>query len=100
MKKLLILVSTVFLLGSCSVFDPNPEFSEGMSEKKFLRQNKEAVLSGIDGNLKTYRVNRGERFYILATFEDDKLIKLEEIESYPQMMDNIPNDGKSNNLKN
>jgi hypothetical protein len=100
MKKLLILVSTVFLLGSCSVFGPNPEFSQGMSEKKFLRQNKEAVLSGIDGNLKTYRVNRGERFYVLATFEDDKLIKLEEIEAYPKMMDNIPIDGKSDNWKN
>ena len=94
MKNILILVSTVFLLGSCSVFGPNPEFSQGMSENKFLRQNKEAVLSGIDGNLKTYRVNRGERFYVLATFENDKLIKLEEIETYPQIMDSRPIDGR------
>lgn len=90
MKKLLIIVSTVFLLGSCSIFGPNPEFSQGMSENKFLRQNRDAVINGIDGNLKTYRVNRGERFYVLATFEDNKLIKLEEIESYPQMMENRP----------
>lgn len=99
MKKLFIFILAVFLLGSCSVFGPNPEFTQGMSEKKFLRQNKEAVLSGIEGNLKTYRVNRGERFYILATFEDEKLIKLEEIESYPQMMDSPTIDGKSENWK-
>lgn len=94
MKKLIILVSTVFLLGSCSIFGPNPEFSQGMSEKKFLRQNREAVISGIDGNLKTYRVNRGERFYVLATFEENKLIKLEEIEANPQILESKPIDEK------
>jgi hypothetical protein len=97
MKKLLILISTVFLLGSCSVFGPNPEFSQGMSEKKFLRNNKEAVISGIDGNIKTYRINRGERFYVLATFENKKLVKLEEVEAYPQIMENKLDDGKTNN---
>ncbi len=95
MKKLLILISAVFLLGSCSVFGPNPEFSQGMSEKKFLRQNKEAVISGIDGNIKTYRINRGERFYVLATFENNKLVKLEEVEAYPQIMENKLDDGEN-----
>lgn len=96
MKKSLIIISTVFLLGSCSIFGPNPEFSQGMSERKFLRQNKEAVLSGIDGNIITYRVNRGDKFYVLATFENGKLLKLEERESYPAWMDNRPVDGNEN----
>ncbi|WP_194974464.1 hypothetical protein [Aquiflexum lacus] len=90
MKKFLIIVSTVFLLGSCSIFGPVPEFSQGMTERKFLRQNKEAVLSALDGTSKTYRVNRGENFYVLATFEDGKLIKLEERETFPAWMDNRP----------
>lgn len=93
MKKSLILMSTVLLLGSCTLFGPNPEFSQGMTERKFLRQNKEAVLSGIDGNILTYRVNRGDKFYVLATFENGKLLKLEERESYPAWMDNRPIDG-------
>lgn len=65
-------------MGSCAV---RPEFQQGMTERKFLRQNKEAVLSGIDGDLKTYRVNRGDRFYVLATFENGRLLKLEEKET-------------------
>jgi len=78
MKNILILLVTVVLLGSCAV---RPEFQQGMTERKFLRQNKEAVLSGIDGDLKTYRVNRGDRFYVLATFENGRLLKLEEKET-------------------
>jgi uncharacterized lipoprotein YajG len=78
MKKVLILLVSVVLLGGCAV---RPEFQQGMTERKFLRQNKEAVLSGMDENSKTYRVNRGDRFYVLATFENGKLIKLEEKET-------------------
>jgi uncharacterized lipoprotein YajG len=78
MKKVLILLISVVLLGGCAV---RPEFQQGMTERKFLRQNKEAVLSGMDENSKTYRVNRGDRFYVLATFENGKLIKLEEKET-------------------
>lgn len=77
MKRVFVLWVTLLLLGSCAV---RPDFQQGMTERKFLRQNKEAVLSGIDGNFKTYRVNRDERFYVLATFENGKLIKLEEKE--------------------
>lgn len=87
MKKLLILLVTIVLWGSCAV---RPEFQIEMTERKFLRQNKDAVLSGMDGNQKTYRVNRGERFYVLATFEDGKLIKLEEKEIAPAWMQNQP----------
>ncbi|WP_373496763.1 hypothetical protein [Aquiflexum sp.] len=96
MKKSLLLISTVFLLGSCAIFGPIPEFSKGMSERKFLRQNRDAVLSGIDGDVLTYRVNRGERFYVLATFENNKLISLEEREAFPAWMDNRPVDGNDN----
>lgn len=83
MKKALILFVSVVLLGSCA---PRPEFQQGMNERKFLRQNKEAVLAGLDGNQKTYRVNRGERFFVLATFEDGRLVKLEERETVPAWM--------------
>jgi hypothetical protein len=60
-----------------------PEFQQGMTERKFLRQQKEAVLSGIDGDFKTYRVQRDERFFVLATFENGVLVKLEERELMP-----------------
>jgi hypothetical protein len=87
MKRVFVLWITLFLLGSCAV---RPDFQQGMTERKFLRQNKEAVLSGIDGNLKTYRVNRDERFYVLATFENGKLIKLEEKETITPWPSNQP----------
>lgn len=93
MKKSLILISTIFLLGSCALFGPIPEFRQGMSERKFLRQNRDASLSALDGTSKTYRVNRGEKFYVLATFEDGKLVKLEERETFPAWMENRPVEG-------
>ncbi|WP_373523047.1 hypothetical protein [Aquiflexum sp.] len=98
MKKSLILISTLFLLGSCALFGPIPEFTKGMSERKFLRQNKEAVLSGINGDIITYRVNRGDKFYVLATFENNKLISLEEREAFPAWMDNRPVDGDGSRI--
>ncbi|RZS98035.1 hypothetical protein [Cecembia calidifontis] len=97
MKKVFILFVTVVLLGSCGV---RPEFQQGMTERKFLRQNKEAVLSGIDGNQKTYRVNRGDRFYVLATFEEGKLVKLEERELAPAWMQNQPSNQPEGNRRN
>jgi hypothetical protein len=39
MKQLLVLILSVVLLSSCGVFGPNPEYYQGMTEKKFLRQN-------------------------------------------------------------
>lgn len=87
MKRLLIFTLLIGLLSSCGAFGPRPEFYQGMKERKFLRQNKEAVLSNIDGNMKTYRVDRGDRFYVLATFENDRLIGLEEREFVPRWME-------------
>ncbi|MDN3689281.1 hypothetical protein [Cyclobacterium jeungdonense] len=55
-----------------------------MSESKFLRQNKEAVISQLNEDKKVYRVNKGERFYMLATFENGELVSLEEKELTPQ----------------
>ena len=71
------------MMASCSVFQPRIPYELGMSESKFLRQNKNAVLNQMDGAVKTYRVSREDNFYILATFEDGSLIKFEEKESYP-----------------
>jgi hypothetical protein len=87
MKKALVLFMTIVLLGSCA---PRPEFQQGMTERKFLRQNKEAVLAGLEDNQKTYRVNRGERFFVLATFEDGRLVRLEERDTVPPWMPNQP----------
>jgi len=88
MKKSSLIIFAVFLLGSCTLFGPNPEFAQGMTERKFLRQNKEAVLSGLDGENSIYRVVRDDKFYILATFQNGLLIKLEERELTPTWMQN------------
>ena len=71
------------MMASCSVFQPRVPYELGMTESKFLRQNKSAVLNQMDGSVKTYRVPREDNFYILATFENGSLIKFEEKESYP-----------------
>lgn len=81
MKKTMLIILTALTLNACVGL--RPEFQKGMSERKFLRQNKEAVLSGIDGDFKTYRVQRDDRFFVLATFENGQLIKLEEREVSP-----------------
>lgn len=83
MKKLLLILSVSFILGSCSIFQPRIPYELGMEESKFLRQNRSAVLNSLDGDLKTYRVNRDDGFYILATFEGGQLIKFEEKELTP-----------------
>ncbi|MDN3670250.1 hypothetical protein QWY93_13040 [Echinicola jeungdonensis] len=80
MKNLLLILSVTLVLGSCAVFQSKPKYEIGMEERAFLRQNKNAVISSLEGNLKTYRVVRDDRFYLLATFEDEELIKLEEKE--------------------
>ncbi|GAB2630520.1 hypothetical protein [Belliella aquatica] len=96
MKKSLVLILTVLLLGSCSIFGPRAEFSKGMSERQFLRQNKDAVISNLEGDFTTYRVNRGETFFVLATFENEKLIKLEERELVPAWMPAQPTNDDGN----
>lgn len=76
-------------LGGCSVFQKAPTYRVGMEESDFLKLHDDAVISGLDGNQKTYRVKRDDQFYLLATFEDEKLIKLEEKEIYPSFRDNF-----------
>lgn len=90
MKKSFVLILTVLLLGSCAVFGPRAEFSKGMSERQFLRQNKEAVISTLEDGFTTYRVNRGDTFFVLVTFENEKLIRLEEREVTPAWMPSQP----------
>ncbi|GGF37288.1 hypothetical protein GCM10011339_27290 [Echinicola rosea] len=58
-------------------------YKVGMEESDFLKIHPEAVISNLEGTQKTYRVVRDERFYLLATFEDERLIKLEEKELPP-----------------
>ncbi|MCL6259675.1 hypothetical protein M3O96_11275 [Aquiflexum sp. TKW24L] len=99
MKRVFVILLSVMLLSSCSVFGPRPEFYQGMKENKFLRQNRDAVLSTLDGNKITYRVNRDVKFYVLATFEDGYLVKLEERETVPGWMENRPVDGNINTPK-
>ncbi|MCH7396349.1 hypothetical protein MM236_00035 [Belliella sp. DSM 107340] len=96
MKYSIVFTFALILLGSCAVFGPRAEFSKGMSERQFLRQNRDAVINTLDGEFTTYRVNRGETFYVLATFEDGKLIKLEEREMVPTWMPQQPSNQNNN----
>jgi len=100
MVRALSILSLVFFMGSCALFQPRIPYQLGMSESKFLRQNKDAVISQLKNEKKVYRINKDERFYLLATFENDELVSLEEKELVPQwpqqrMMD--PNNPNYNN---
>jgi hypothetical protein len=83
MKKLVVLLSFVMLLGSCAVFTQRDEFYLGMTENKFLRRNPKAVINTLEGNTKIYRLQRDDRFYVLATFVDAELTNIEEREVTP-----------------
>ncbi|MBS9525136.1 hypothetical protein KIH41_16760 [Litoribacter ruber] len=83
MKKLLILLSFVTLVSSCAIFAQRDEYRLGMSENQFLRRNPHAVISQLDGETKVYRVQRDERFYVLATFVNQELTNVEEREVAP-----------------
>ncbi|WP_143961572.1 hypothetical protein [Litoribacter populi] len=83
MKNLLILLSFVTLMTSCAIFAQRDEFRLGMSENQFLRRNPQAVISKLDGDTKIYRVQRDERFYVLATFVNAELTDVEEREITP-----------------
>ncbi|MFD2037372.1 hypothetical protein ACFSKL_21420 [Belliella marina] len=96
MKYSIVFTLALLLLGSCAILGPRAEFTRGMSEKKFLRQNRDAVISTLDGEFITYRVNRGETFYVLATFEEGKLVKLEERELVPAWMPQQPTNENNN----
>lgn len=77
-------ISLIFLLGSCALFQPRIPYQLGMSESKFLRQNREAVISQLNENKKVYRISKDDRFYLLVTFENGELVNLEEKELTPQ----------------
>lgn len=83
MKKWFVFLGLLLMVESCVLFRPRIPYQMGMSENRFLRQNRNAVISQLDGNKKVYRVNTDERFYILATFEEGVLTNLEERELMP-----------------
>lgn len=90
MKNASLMVVLFVFISACASLGPDQRYYTGMKEKKFQKQNQEAVISSLDGAFKTYRVNRDDRFYILATFENDRLTKLEEREIAPLWMDERP----------
>jgi len=83
MRNFAIILSLITLLSSCAIFTQRDEFRLGMSENQFLRRNPSAVISNLDGNTKIYRVQRDDRFYVLATFVDRALTNVEEREIAP-----------------
>lgn len=83
MKKSLVAIFAILLLESCALFAPRLQFTEGMSESRFRRQNRDAVVSSMDNGTRTYRIQRGDRFYVLATFSNGVLTNLEEREITP-----------------
>lgn len=103
MRKIISILTLILIMSSCSLLQPRVPYQLGMSESKFLRQNKDAVISQISEGKKVYRVNNGDRFYLLVTFENDELTNLEELELTPQwpgqryMDENNPNYNNFNN---
>jgi len=100
MKKTLSILSLIFIMSSCALFQPRIPYELGMSESKFLRQNKDAVISQISEDKKVFRVNNGDRFYLLVTFENDALTNLEELELTPQWPAQRYMDGNNPNYNN
>ncbi|WP_114750109.1 hypothetical protein [Pleomorphovibrio marinus] len=80
LRSLVWIMVVVMLMQACVLFRPRVPYFMGMSENRFLRQNRSAVISQLDGQRKVYRVNTDDRFYILATFENGELTNLEERE--------------------
>ncbi|MCC5929544.1 MAG: hypothetical protein JJU28_09890 [Cyclobacteriaceae bacterium] len=81
MKRLIILLlfMSVFL-GSCIFMLPRNDVRIGMSERQFLRRHPQAVISSLDRNIKVYRLQRDDYFFALATFEEGRLVHVEERE--------------------
>ena len=82
-KSLLVGFGLLFTLQACAIFQPRIPYQLGMSESKFLRQNRGAVISQLESDKKVYRLTTEDRFYLLATFEDGVLTNLEEREITP-----------------
>lgn len=88
-KNLVLMLICVVALDSCTIFRPRIPYRVGMSESRFLRQNRDAVISQLGDGKKVYRVNTDERFYMLVTFEDGVLTQLEERELVPAWQQRI-----------
>ncbi|MEX0884664.1 MAG: hypothetical protein WDZ72_14445 [Cyclobacteriaceae bacterium] len=100
-KQILIVLSLIFVVGSCALFHPANPYQMGMSEGKFLRQNRDAEISQLDDTKKVYRITKDERFYILVTFENGELTYLEEKELTPVWpQQRMMNENESNNNPN
>ena len=82
-KSLIVCMTLLFTIQACTIFRPRIPYELGMSEGKFLRQNREAVVSQLNNGKKIYRLNTDPRFYLLATFEDGVMTSLEEKEITP-----------------
>lgn len=82
-RKIGLAVTFAMVMSACTVFQPRIPYELGMSESKFLRQNRGAVISQLGNGTKVYRINSDERFYLLVTFEEGVLTKLEEKELAP-----------------
>jgi len=83
MKNFVVLFSLIMLMGSCAIFTPRDEFRLGMSENQFLSRNPKAVINTLEGDTKIYRLQRDDRFYVLATFVNNELTHIEEREVAP-----------------
>lgn len=83
LKSLIVGLGLLIAVQSCTIFRPRIPYELGMSEGKFLRQNRDAVISNLEDGKKVYRLNTDQRFYMLATFEDGVMTSLEEREITP-----------------
>ncbi len=97
MKKYIVIFLSSLMISSCALFLPRQSIQQGMSENRFLRLNRDAVVSSIDGPTKTYRVTRDDRFYVLATFRDGELVDVEERELTPGWVPTQPQQQPRNN---
>ncbi|WP_245189328.1 hypothetical protein [Lunatimonas salinarum] len=79
----IFVLTIVVLMGACTVFQPRVPYQLGMSESKFLRQNRNAVISQLGEGKKVYRLTSDDRFYLLVTFEEGVLTELQEKELLP-----------------
>jgi len=80
MRKLLWIAILGMMLGGCAILTQKPQYEIGMEEADFLKMHKEAVISKLEDGQRTYRVVRDDHFYLLATFENGRLVMLEEKE--------------------
>lgn len=52
MKNASLMVVLFVFISACASLGPDQRYDTGMKEKKFLKQNQEAVISSLDGTLR------------------------------------------------